>query len=66
MARGGRRAYNFGRQHHARVGLRCRGTTYVALAANHLVAVKLASKSLERGLDQAATETEDEMECWLL
>ena len=42
---------------------RCRmGWTYVAFPADHLVAVVLASQSLEGGLDDTATETEDEME----
>jgi hypothetical protein len=35
--------------------------TYVALAANHLVAVILGSKSLERWLNKSTTETENEM-----
>ena len=37
-------------------------TTYVALAADVLVAVILGRQSLERRLDDAATETEDEVE----
>ena len=42
---------------------RCRmGWTYVAFPADHLVAVVLASQSLERGFDDTATETEDEVE----
>ena len=36
--------------------------TYVALPADHLVAVVLGGKGLERRLDDATTETEDEME----
>jgi len=38
------------------------GESYVALAADHLVAVKLRGESLERGLDEATTEAEDQME----
>lgn len=38
------------------------GWTYVAFPADHLVAVVLASQSLERGFDDTATETEDEVE----
>ena len=37
-------------------------TTYIAFPAYHLVAVILASKSLQAGLDDTATEAEDEME----
>ena len=37
-------------------------TTYIAFPADHLVAVILASKSLQAGLDDTATEAEDEME----
>lgn len=40
--------------------------TYVALAADHLVAVELGGQSLERGLDDATTQTEDQMEGGLL
>jgi hypothetical protein len=36
--------------------------TYVALAADHLVAVVLGSEGLKGGLNEAATETEDEMQ----
>jgi len=36
--------------------------TGVALSADHLVAVELASQGLERGFDDTTTETEDEME----
>jgi len=36
--------------------------TYVALAADHLVAVELAGEGLERGLNEATAEAEDEME----
>lgn len=47
-------------------GLRSEGKrkreTYVAFPANHLVAIVLASQSLEGRLDDTATETEDEME----
>ena len=42
------------------------GRTYVALAADHLIAVELAGQSFERGFDDTATETEDEMECRFL
>ncbi len=38
------------------------GTTYIAFSADHLVAVILAGKSLQAGLDDTATEAEDEME----
>lgn len=40
--------------------------TYVALAADHLVAVELGGQSLERGLDDTTTETEDQVEGGLL
>lgn len=36
--------------------------TYVAFPANHLVAIVLASQSLEGRLDDTTAETEDEME----
>ena len=42
------------------------GGSYVALAADHLVAVELGGKSLERGLDDTTTETEDEVKGRLL
>ena len=46
---------------------RCRmGWTYVAFPADHLVAVVLASQSLEGGLDDTTTETEDKMKGRLL
>jgi hypothetical protein len=35
--------------------------TYVALSADHLVAVELGSKCLERWLDNTTTETEDQV-----
>ena len=34
----------------------------VALAADHLLAVVLAGQRLERGLDEAATQAEDEVQ----
>ena len=37
-------------------------TTYIAFSADHLVAVILASKSLQAGFNDTATEAEDEME----
>ena len=40
--------------------------TYVALAADGLVAVVLGGKGLERGLNDATTETEDQVEGRLL
>ena len=40
--------------------------TYVALAANHLLAVVLGGKGLERGLDDTTTETEDKVKSRLL
>lgn len=40
--------------------------TYVALAANHLVAVELGGKSLEGGLNDTTTEAEDQVEGGLL
>ena len=36
--------------------------TYVALSADHLLAVVLGGKSFQRRFDDATTETEDEME----
>ena len=38
------------------------GITYVALSADHLVAVELGGKSLERWLDDTTTETENKVE----
>lgn len=43
-----------------------RGQARVALAADHLIAVVLGGKGLERGLDDATTETEDQVERRLL
>jgi hypothetical protein len=40
--------------------------TYVALAADGLVAVVLGGKGLERGLNDTTTETEDQVEGRLL
>jgi hypothetical protein len=40
--------------------------TSVALAADHLVAVELGGESLERGLNETAAETEDQVESRLL
>jgi hypothetical protein len=40
--------------------------TYVALAADGLVAVVLGGKSLQRGLDDTTTETEDKVKGRLL
>jgi hypothetical protein len=40
--------------------------TYVALAADGLLAVVLGSKSLEGGLNDTTTQTEDEVESGLL
>ena len=42
------------------------GYPYVALAADHLVAVELGGQGLERGLDDTATETEDQVQGALL
>lgn len=42
------------------------GKPYVALAADHLVAVELAGQSLQRRLDYTTTETEDKVEGRLL
>lgn len=36
-------------------------TTYITFPANHLVAIILARESLQAGLDDTATETEDKM-----
>lgn len=41
-------------------------STYVALAADHLVAVELGGESLERGLNDTTTETEDQVQGGLL
>ena len=40
--------------------------TYVALAADGLLAVVLGSESLEGGLNDTTTQTEDEVESGLL
>lgn len=42
------------------------GESYVALAADHLVAIELGGESLERGLNDTTTETEDEVKSRLL
>ena len=36
--------------------------TYIALAADHLLAVVLGGKGLQTGLNETSTETENEME----
>ncbi len=38
------------------------GRTYVALSADHLVAVELRSEGFKRRLDDTTTETENKME----
>ena len=38
------------------------GQTSVALSADHLLAVVLGGKGLERGFDDTTSETEDQME----
>ncbi len=43
-----------------------RENTYVALSAYHLLAVKLGCQSLERGFDEATTQTQNQMERRLL
>lgn len=40
-----------------------RRQTSIAFPTDHLIAVVLASQGLERGFDDTATETEDEVEC---
>jgi hypothetical protein len=40
--------------------------TYVALAADHLVAVELGGEGLERWLDDTTTETEHQVESGFL
>ena len=42
------------------------GSTYVALAADVLVAVELGGQSLQRGLDDTTTQTEDQVQGGLL
>ena len=42
-------------------GMTTKRGTYVALSANHLVAVELGCKGLKRWLDDTTTKTEDEM-----
>lgn len=44
----------------------CGIKTYVALAADHLVAVELGGESLQRGLNDTTTETEDQVQSGLL
>jgi hypothetical protein len=63
VARGGRRACSCWLESGA---FWTTGSTYVALAADHLVAVELGGKGLERGLNDTTTETEDEVEGGLL
>lgn len=60
VARGGRRACT------PVISISSRGwgrisITYVALSADHLVAVELGCKGLERRLNDTTTETENEM-----
>jgi hypothetical protein len=38
------------------------GRPYIALSADHLVAVVLGGKGLERGLNDTTTKTEDQVE----
>ena len=66
VARGGRRAYFRDWVSQGTQAARSRVGSYVALAADHLVAVELAGQGLERGLNDAAAETEDEVESRLL
>ena len=69
MARGGRRACrarNVRDPGPGRVRDACVATTYVALAADGLVAVVLGGKSLEGRLNDTTTETEDQVEGRLL
>lgn len=40
--------------------------TYIALSADHLVAVVLGSQSLERWLNDTTTQTQDQVESRLL
>jgi hypothetical protein len=68
VARGGRRACCEGCIRDPGPG-KCAiqvAATYVALAADGLVAVVLGGKGLERGLNDATTETEDQVEGRLL
>ena len=43
-----------------------RATSYITLAADHLVAVELAGQGLERGLNDATAEAKDQVERRLL
>lgn len=65
VARGGRRACIHPSALHSQSN-NSSWWSYVALAADHLLAVVLGSKDLERGLNDTTTETEDEMQCRLL
>lgn len=64
VARGGRRACRLLSAHLPFLIFKC--PTYIALAANHLVAVELGGKSLERGLNDTTAEAEDQVEGRLL
>lgn len=64
VARGGRRAWSLLAKR-GTAGMEF-GDSYVALAADHLVAVELGGESLQRRLNDTTTETEDEVESRLL
>lgn len=69
VARGGRRACRSKNEYFARKqwkGLLGIWKTYVALAADGLLAVVLGGKSLQGGLNDTTSETEDKVKSGLL
>jgi len=66
VARGGRRAWSRVSRGAAAFARLFGESAYIALAADHLVAVELRGKSLERGLNDTTTEAEDEVKGRLL
>lgn len=66
VARGGRRACKSKCMSILRLVRKSGSWTYVALAADGLLAVVLGGKGLQRGLNDTTTETEDKVKSGLL
>ncbi len=66
VARGGRRACDIVLATRTTRPEGCMLRPYIALAADHLVAVELGGESLQRGLNDTTAEAEDEVESRLL
>jgi len=65
VARGGRRAWDPALATRT-AAHRDQRLPYIALAADHLLAVELGGESLQRGLNDTTTQAEDEVESRLL